>query len=416
MLARRSPVASVCFGQTLRCQPPLKSSRLAASPEVNEPGQRCASTLLPASSDYKISPRACAWSKSITATSTPRPLLTPPKSSASTTTPHYHRHLYPYTSISSSSTSFFSTYPAKMRLTSENINQRVVAAKYAVRGELAVKSEEYRAKIAKGDTGDLPFKQVISANIGNPQQLDQKPITFFRQVASLLENLLLLQNEEALAKHFGYQTDVIERAKFLLSKIGSVGAYSASTGVPAIRDSIAQFIERRDGFPADPDHIYLSAGASSGVNTLLNVICASPKTGILIPIPQYPLYTATLSLLTPPLFLTSLTSIRTGVPTSTPSVPHTKRPRLTALTFDALLLSTPVTLPVPLPEEDIRAVLEFANKENLVVMADEVYQTNVFVGKFHSFKAVLRTLEKENPGKFDGLELASSQCLQGHGW
>jgi alanine transaminase len=52
-------------------------------------------------------------------------------------------------------------------------------------------------------------------------------------------------------------------------------------------------------------------------------------------------------------------------------------------------------------------VLEFANKENLVVMADEVYQTNVFVGKFHSFKQVLRNLQKENPGKFDGLELAS---------
>ena len=131
-----------------------------------------------------------------------------------------------------------------MRLTADNINQRVVAAKYAVRGELAVKSEEYRAKIAKGDAGDLPFDQVISANIGNPQQLDQKPITFFRQVASLLENPLLLENEEALTKHFGYKTDVIERAKFLLSKIGSVGAYSASTGVPAIRDSIAKFIER----------------------------------------------------------------------------------------------------------------------------------------------------------------------------
>ena len=53
----------------------------------------------------------------------------------------------------------------------------------------------------------------------------------------------------------------------------------------------------RDGFPADPAHIYLSAGASSGVNTLLNVICADKSTGILIPIPQYPLYTATLALL-----------------------------------------------------------------------------------------------------------------------
>ncbi|KAJ0149441.1 Uncharacterized protein HZ326_8020 [Fusarium oxysporum f. sp. albedinis] len=56
MLARRNPVASVRFGQTLRCQPPLKSSRLAASPEVNEPGQRCASTLRPASSVCRAGP------------------------------------------------------------------------------------------------------------------------------------------------------------------------------------------------------------------------------------------------------------------------------------------------------------------------------------------------------------------------
>lgn len=129
------------------------------------------------------------------------------------------------------------------RLTVDNINEHVVAAKYAVRGELAVKSEVYRAKIAKGEADDLPFSQVISANIGNPQQLDQKPITFFRQVLSILENPQLLNNEEALVNSLGYQTDVIERAKFLLSKVGSVGAYSASTGVPAIRDSVARFLE-----------------------------------------------------------------------------------------------------------------------------------------------------------------------------
>lgn len=140
------------------------------------------------------------------------------------------------------------------RLNVDNINKHVVAAKYAVRGELAVKSEEYRAKIARGDASDLPFDQVISANIGNPQQLDQKPITFFRQVASILENPLLLENEDALVKHLGYQTDVVERAKFLLSKIGSVGAYSASTGVPAIRESVAKFLERElfSFFRADP--------------------------------------------------------------------------------------------------------------------------------------------------------------------
>lgn len=128
------------------------------------------------------------------------------------------------------------------RLNINNVNPHVREAKYAVRGELAVKSEEYRAKLARGDT-DLPFKQVISANIGNPQQLDQKPITFFRQVLSLCENPQLLQHEDVLLNHLGYKTDVIERAKWLLSKAGSVGAYSASNGVPAIRQSIADFLE-----------------------------------------------------------------------------------------------------------------------------------------------------------------------------
>ncbi|KAF4978673.1 hypothetical protein FZEAL_4991 [Fusarium zealandicum] len=299
-----------------------------------------------------------------------------------------------------------------MRLTVDNINQHVVAAKYAVRGELAVKSEEYRAKIAKGDAADLPFEQVISANIGNPQQLDQKPITFFRQVTSLLENPQLLENEDALVNHLGYKTDVIERAKFLLSKIGSVGAYSASTGVPAIRESVAKFLERRDGFPADPANIYLSAGASSGVNTLLNVICAAPNTGILIPIPQYPLYTATLSLLnatTVPYLLDESKNWGSDLETIRASYEKAKADGVDVRCIVIINPGNPTG--ASLPEEDIRAVLEFANQENLVVMADEVYQTNVFVGKFHSFKSVLRSLQKENPGKFDSLELASLHSI-----
>jgi alanine transaminase len=134
-----------------------------------------------------------------------------------------------------------STTPARA-LNYNNINPHVKRAQYAVRGELAVKSEEYRARLAKGDK-TLPFDQIISANIGNPQQLDQKPITFFRQVLSILENPKLLEHEDVLLNTLGYKTDVIERAKWLLSKVGSVGAYSASNGVPAIKQSVADFLE-----------------------------------------------------------------------------------------------------------------------------------------------------------------------------
>jgi alanine transaminase len=139
------------------------------------------------------------------------------------------------------------------RLNIDNINPHVVRAKYAVRGELAVKSEAYRALIASGDPHDLPFDQVISANIGNPQQLDQKPITFFRQVASLLENPNLLEKPEVMVGQLGYKEDALERAKWLLSQCQSVGAYSASAGVPAIKKSVAKFLESESfALPSSP--------------------------------------------------------------------------------------------------------------------------------------------------------------------
>ncbi len=135
------------------------------------------------------------------------------------------------------------------RLTIDNINPHVKAAKYAVRGELAVRAEEYRHRLSEqsklpSSSSALPFDKVISANIGNPQQLDQKPITFFRQVVSLLEYPALLDNEDVLINQLGYKKDALERARWLLKECHSVGAYSQSHGVPGIRQSVAKFIER----------------------------------------------------------------------------------------------------------------------------------------------------------------------------
>ena len=67
-------------------------------------------------------------------------------------------------------------------LTIESLNPALKKVEYAVRGELAIKAEKYRIALKEGE--NLPFKAVISSNIGNPQQLglDQPPITFGRQV------------------------------------------------------------------------------------------------------------------------------------------------------------------------------------------------------------------------------------------
>jgi alanine transaminase len=306
-----------------------------------------------------------------------------------------------------------STAPLRS-LNINNINPHVKEAKYAVRGELATRSEKYRAQLSStGHTtppadSSLPFETVISANIGNPQQLDQQPITFFRQVLSLLENPRLLDNEPALLEHFGYKQDVLDRAKWLLKQVQSVGAYSASAGVPAIKESIARFIERRDGHPSKAEDIFLSAGASSGVSTLMHVICASEKTGVLVPIPQYPLYTATLSLMGArcvPYYLNEENGWGTDVAGIRTAIEQAKKEGTDVRAIAVINPGNPTG--ASLPEGDVRAVLEVAREERLVVIADEVYQTNVFKGKFTSFKKVLRDLQKESPGKYDHVELAS---------
>lgn len=74
-------------------------------------------------------------------------------------------------------------------LTVDSLNPAVRNVQYAVRGELAIKAEEYRVILKeKGQDSGLPFDRVISSNIGNPQQkgLDQPPITFNRQVSFIL--------------------------------------------------------------------------------------------------------------------------------------------------------------------------------------------------------------------------------------
>ena len=326
-----------------------------------------------------------------------------------------------------------STTPSVRSLNIDNINQNIRHAQYAVRGELATRAETYRAQLKNRSNPSttspptppatendppsppLPFDAVISANIGNPQQLDQKPITFFRQVLSLVENPALLANEEALlSPSVGYKPDVFARAKWLLGEVKSVGAYSASQGVPGIRQSVADFISRRDGHPSDPASIFLSAGASSGVNTLMNVICATPNTGVMVPIPQYPLYTATLSVLNAKCVRYYLDESRAWG-TDIGAIKQSYEQAISAgVDVRAIVVINPGNpTGASLSREDIASVLEFAAEKKLVVLADEVYQTNVFIGEFVSFKKVLRELQQHGThgSKYNNVELASLNSI-----
>ncbi|GAA5926019.1 pyridoxal phosphate-dependent aminotransferase [Sporobolomyces koalae] len=277
-------------------------------------------------------------------------------------------------------------------LTKQTLNKHVLEAQYAVRGAIPLRAEELREQLENGEGSDLPFNEVVSCNIGNPQQLDQKPLTFLRQISALTEYPALLDHPAAASI---FPKDAVERARNLLNEIGSTGAYSHSMGVPAIRKRIANFIAERDGHPADPSKIYITAGASVGVSNLLQALISSPLDGVLIPIPQYPLYTAALALNAArpvPYYLNESAEWGLDIEDLRKNV---EKARHDGTVLKGLVVINPgnptgncLTL------EDMQDIIKLCYEERLVLMADEVYQDNIYhPGKpFISFKKALRDL------------------------
>eukprot|EP00906_Rhabdomonas_costata_P032981 RCo046437 len=169
-----------------------------------------------------------------------------------------------------------------------NINRSIVQMEYAVRGLLALRAQELERELKSG-TSMLPFKDVIYCNIGNPQSVGQAPLTFVRQVLALCTAPFLLCHPSVGDM---FPADAIERARKILGTCHGVGAYSESKGLPVVRASVAEFISARDGHPADPEAIFLTSGASKAVMLMLNLLIRDAQDGVLVPIPQYPLYSA----------------------------------------------------------------------------------------------------------------------------
>ncbi|KAJ0922630.1 putative alanine transaminase [Helianthus annuus] len=50
-------------------------------------------------------------------------------------------------------------------------------------------------------------------------------------------------------------------------------------GIKGLRDTITAGIEARDGFPADPNDIFLTEGASPGIHMMMQLLIRSENAG-----------------------------------------------------------------------------------------------------------------------------------------
>lgn len=277
----------------------------------------------------------------------------------------------------------------------DNINQNIVNAEYAVRGEL------YHAAVLRTKEG----KEVIYTNIGNPHSLGQKPITFTRQVLALVVNPGMM-NDPSTSSLF--PTDAIARAKMYLKHMsGGVGAYSDSKGVLAIRQEIADFIERKSGQPSRPDNIFISNGASEVARLMIQALIRNKNDGILVPIPQYPLYSASISLYggqLVPYYLNESQGWSLDVNELRKSIDEANRKNINVKGMVFINPGNPTGQ--SLTESNLADILNFAHENSIVLMADEVYQENIYEPSrpFISARKVLATMPRPIS---DSVELVS---------
>ncbi|PHT47094.1 Alanine aminotransferase 2 [Capsicum baccatum] len=273
-----------------------------------------------------------------------------------------------------------------------------------------------------------------SSNHVNPKVLKCKyairgEILTHAQVLALCDHPLILDSSETESL---FSADSVERAIQILDQIPG-----RATG---LRDKIASGIEARDGFPADPNDIFLTDGASSAVNSIdlqvihialtevternsemltisvpsssiqvhmmMQLLIGSENDGILCPIPQYPLYSASITLhhgthnpLIYAFFWCSISYYldeETGWALEISELENQlKTARSRGVNVRALVVINPGN-PTGrvLAEANQREIVEFCRKEGLVLLADEVYQENVYAPdkQFHSFKNISRSM------------------------
>lgn len=172
---------------------------------------------------------------------------------------------------------------------------------------------------------------------------------------------------------FGFKTprhliEAVERAM----RDGHNG-YVPSAGIEPARTAVAQEYTRR-GMPVTADRVVVTQGTSEGIELALSVL-ADPGDEVLVPTPTYPLYTAVLSKIG-----ARAMYYRTD-PTQgwQPDLDDLKR-RTTSATRAIVIIDPNNPTGAVYPESTRRALIDFADRAGLTILADEVYGDVSFDG------------------------------------
>ncbi|MEQ2203613.1 hypothetical protein XENOCAPTIV_001352 [Xenoophorus captivus] len=170
------------------------------------------------------------------------------------------------------------------------------------------------------------------------------------------------------------------------------GSYSATAGIPEIVQRVSEFIMRRDGgVPSHPENIYICPGSQWALTNILTVLVnpeASPRTGVLTPVPCHS---------TTVLSLTTLGAVVVPYYLREESGWALEVEELQRALDSAKGVCNPLALYVINPgnpagyvqsRKSVQEVIQFAAEKRLFLLADEVSEPGV--------SPVIQTLDLQN--------------------
>jgi alanine-synthesizing transaminase len=142
--------------------------------------------------------------------------------------------------------------------------------------------------------------------------------------------------------------------------------YGPSAGIPAAREAVAAEYTA-NGFPVATDRVFITAGTSEGIELTLSAVVEAGGE-VLVPMPTYPLYTAVLAKLDARAKYYRLDASNGWMP----DLDHLKS-LVTPATRALVVIDPNNPTGAVYPTETRRALLDFADRYGLLILADEVY-------------------------------------------
>jgi aspartate aminotransferase len=173
--------------------------------------------------------------------------------------------------------------------------------------------------------------------------------------------------------------------------------YTPTAGVPELRKVIAEKMKRDNGVDCTIDNVVVSSGAKS---SLYHVICALIDDGeeVIVPTPSWLTYEEQIAL-AGGVYVPVKTTQKSGYKLTIEDLEKAITPKSRAILINSPCNPTGVVY----NKEELLEIAKVAEKYNLVIISDEIYEELIFDGEKHYSIATLTPYAKENTVIINGV-------------